>query len=485
MEILYRMNKFINNINNINKMEIIRLINDFDFKSEEELLEIFIASKIKILNRMICENRENEPNFINSFSDSYLDKIISVKSEKRIIDYPETTVNVEGIIPKIISNGENGEICVIQFLLEDGSILFENAELIKEVKPQILVGDESLLEIDKPSISNSFNQIPISHNFFDQNMENTINKIEQESCSIIKSFNLQNDSFSENSNKNLEKNNCLRYDVVEEMLKNVSKEDENKTSNLKLTKLDNPSIANEEKLSRSYLTSSESKKLLKINGDLFLDFKIVTSPDCTNSPLKNNSKTAAVVVSEDLSSISMIVDDSKGSLIKIVKENKDLKHKVEMFSLLSSKKLDKLKVSNLSSKNFNQLVTEIKKSQTKLINNLKRLKVKRLIFLLPKDFNSKKKRKNFSPLDYYLATLFIDLNKKISKGSTSLKQIIGVDKNSKNNYSRFVDFKNSLFPNLFYYSEQKMSKKDGDKLGDINQALNLFRFFDPSITYSK
>ena len=117
MEILYRMNKFINNINNINKMEIIRLINDFDFKSEEELLEIFIASKIKILNRMICENRENEPNFINSFSDSYLDKIISVKSEKRIIDYPETTVNVEGIIPKIISNGENGEICVIQFLL--------------------------------------------------------------------------------------------------------------------------------------------------------------------------------------------------------------------------------------------------------------------------------------------------------------------------------------------------------------------------------
>lgn len=461
-------------INNINKMEVAKLIDQFNSKTETELLEIYIASKIKILNNMINDRKLNDDLSINDFSNFYLDKIISIKIENNVIEYPKTFVNVEGINPKVISTGENGEVCVVQFLLDNNIVLFENAKLIKDVKPEIVICDNSSNEIDENvNIDDCLLSLP------------KVDKVKSE---------IDNNSF-ENSNSNFDKidsiesfeNNSEKNEIKDVKFDVFNFEDNliNKSFSNFLHHNPTSITLNEKHLRRSYLPFGESKNLLKIEGDLFLDFKVITSPDCETAPLKNSSKTASIVIAEDLGSISIVVDGENGSLDKIVKENKDLKRKVEMFALLSSKKIDKLKVSNLSSKNLNQLVTEIKKSQTKLINHLKRLNVKRLIILVPKDFNSKKKRKNFSIIDYYLATLFIDLNKKISKGSgsTKIKQLIGIDKNSKNNYSRFVDFKNSLFPNLFYYSEQKMSKKDGDKLGDMNQALNLFRFYDASLSY--
>lgn len=490
-----------------------------------ELTSEFIRSKLKLRKQLLWIERFCE----NSGLDSSFDEKIVISINDLKIPVTRTESFVPGIKKeKIISEGEEGVVRSVEIILDDKMIL-QDLDVLKEpklevvLKPKIQESDikttpkvQDMIDIGQPVVLN-----PIPEDILLMlEKEGVIEKVKKDSETVKVALNYSN-TFVEKEDESIsevkkEDNNITEIQKVEiensiiqsevdpviNTDNNVDKQLNEKTetneviktvenseleqgtvvevkSDTKSVKEDNASkkpfektILNESDYKvvvRNGLPAYQSKELFGIEGEIFLDFYKAYPKKSEAQPLlvtEPSAKTASIIPSSSEGKVYFLIEDCDEPQFV---ESKELKRIQELTKLVSPNPKEEPRIEKVpkgrkqsSSKEVNALVTSLLE---KLINN----GVKRLILEGPNDLAAGSDKKDTFN-DFIIRRIIRDVKNK------GLKLEVLLANPNKLNYSNKVDFEDSYYPNLFYFSRQDARFKSTIP----NHLKNLIRLFDPS-----
>lgn len=216
------------------------------------------------------------------------------------------------------------------------------------------------------------------------------------------------------------------------------------------------------------LPAFESKELFDIQGEIFLDFYKAHPKNTATKviTIKPDAKTASVVpLSNEGKVLFLVEDENKPRII----ESKEIKRIQEMTQLVSGKPKEEPRIQSVPKGKKQQSSKEVTSLVNKLISQLKELKIKRIIIEGPNSLASGSDKK-----DTFNDFIIRRIVKEIKNQDLEIEILLA--NNNKLNFANRVDFEDSLYPNLFYFSKQNARFKSNPE----NHLKNLIRLFDPS-----
>lgn len=458
-----------------------------------KLISDFVESKVKLKRELILLNDKISSN-----------EKISTIDEKILVNVSQVEIPLERketIVPgikteKIVSEGASGLIRSIEVSLED-EVLASEFNVVKEPKLEVVLIPETTKELsveeslivqmmavgqpvvlqatpdyaplpkslevkaDNPD-SNPDNNKPsetvkvglhYSSTFKDKNNSGSETKTEEVDLTKVEDFKLDSNSIEiETEQKDGEKS-----EKKEEKSKSV----EQKPLPIEILKEQGNKV-------RIGLPAFESKELFDIQGEIFLDFYKAHPKNTATKviTIKPGAKTASVVpLSNEGKVLFLVEDENKPRII----ESKEIKRIQEMTRLVSGKTKEEPRIQSVPKGKKQQSSKEVTSLVNKLISQLKELKIKRIIIEGPNSLASGSDKK-----DTFNDFIIRRIVKEIKNQDLEIEILLA--NNNKLNFANRVDFEDSLYPNLFYFSRQNARFKSDPE----NHLKNLIRLFDPS-----
>lgn len=489
-----------------------------------ELTSEFIQSKLKLRKQLLWIERFCENSGLSSSFDEKI--VISINDLK--IPVTRTESFVPGIKKeKIISEGEEGIVRSVEIILDDKMIL-QDLDVLKEPKLEVVlkpkiqenviqttpkvqemidigqpvvlkpIPEDILLMMEKEGVITKVKKdsetvkvaLNYSNTFFEKEDE-SISEVKKEDneVPVIQKVEIKNSIIQSevdpviNTDKDLDKK-LNEETETNKVIKTVENSDLEQgkvvevKSDPKSVKEDNASkkpfektILNESDYKvvvRNGLPAYQSKELFCIEGEIFLDFykAYPKKNEAQSLVIKPSAKTASIIPNSSEGKVYFLIEDCDEPQFI---ESKELKRIQELTKLVSPNSKEEPRIEKvpkgrkqLSSKEVNSLVTSLLE---KLINS----GVQRLILEGPNDLAvGSNKKDTFN--DFIIRRIIREVKNK------GLKLEVLLANPNKLNYSNKVDFEDSYYPNLFYFSRQDARFKSTIP----NHLKNLIRLFDPS-----
>ena len=461
------------------KRDLIKVISDF------------VEAKIKLKRGLILLSDK----IGNNEKISTIDEKILVNVSQVEIPLERKETIVSGIkTEKIVSEGASGLIRSIEVSLED-EVLASEFNVLKEPKLEVVFIPETtkelgveesliaqMMAVGQPVVlqatpdyaplpkslevkannpdPNPENNKPsetvkvglhYSSTFKDENNSET--KTEEVDLTKVEEF----DSDSNSIEIETEQKDGEKYEKKEEKSKNV----EQKPLPIEILKEQGSKV-------RIGLPAFESKELFDIQGEIFLDFYKAHPKNTATKviTIKPGAKTASVVpLSNEGKVLFLVEDEDKPRII----ESKEIKRIQEMTRLVSGKTKEEPRIQSVPKGKKQQSSKEVTSLVNKLISQLKELKIKRIIIEGPNSLASGSDKK-----DTFNDFIIRRIVKEIKNQDLEIEILLA--NNNKLNFANRVDFEDSLYPNLFYFSKQNARFKSDPE----NHLKNLIRLFDPS-----
>lgn len=491
--------------------------------TKDKLIELtteFIQSRLKLKKQLLwierfCEN--------SGLSYSFDEKIaISINDLK--IPVTRTESFVPGIKKeKVLSEGEEGIVRSVEIVLDDKMIL-QDLDVLKEPKLEVVLKPEikensiqttpkvqDMIDIGQPVVlkpipedillmmGKEFSkkdsetvkvQLNYSNTFFEK--ENKITselKKEDDEVSVIQKvdtpnpidqsevwdvINTNNDSDNEvdeeiKTNKTIEteENSCSNQEEVVEV-ESVTKLSKENSISKKESEINPLKESDYKVVVRNGFPAYQSKELFGIEGEIFLDFykAYPKKSEAQSLVIKPSEKTASIIPNSSEGKVYFLIEDCDEPQFV---ESKELKRIQELTKLVSPNTKEEPRIEKvpkgrkqLSSKEVNSMVNSLLE---KLINS----GVKRLILEGPNNLaTGSDKKDTFN--DFIIRRIIREVKNR------GLKLEVLLANRNKLNYTNKVDFEDSYYPNLFYFSRQDARFKSTIP----NHLKNLIRLFDPS-----
>lgn len=496
-------------------------------ETKDRLIELtteFIQSRLKLKKQLLWIERFCENSGLNSSFDEKIE--ISINDLK--IPVTRTESFVPGIKKeKIISEGDEGIVRSVEILLDDKMIL-QDLDVLKEPKLEVVlkpkiqenviqttpkvqemidigqpvvlkpIPEDILLMMEKEGVITKVKKdsetvkvaLNYSNTFFEKEDE-SISEVKKEDneVPVIQKVEIKDSIIQSevdpviNTDKDLDKK-LNEETETNKVIKTVENSDLEQgkvvevKSDPKSVKEDNASkkpfektILNESDYKvvvRNGLPAYQSKELFGIEGEIFLDFykAYPKKNEAQSLVIKPSAKTASIIPNSSEGKVYFLIEDCDEPQFI---ESKELKRIQELTKLVSPNSKEEPRIEKvpkgrkqLSSKEVNSLVTSLLE---KLINS----GVQRLILEGPNNLASGSDKKDTFN-DFIIRRIILEVKNK------GLKLEVLLANPNKLNYSNKVDFEDSYYPNLFYFSRQDARFKSTIP----NHLKNLIRLFDPS-----
>lgn len=491
--------------------------------TKDKLIELtteFIQSRLKLKKQLLWIERFCE----NSGLSSSFDEKIAISINDLKIPVTRTESFVPGIKKeKVLSEGEEGIVRSVEIVLDDKMIL-QDLDVLKEPKLEVVLKPEikensiqitpkvqDMIDIGQPVVlkpipedillmmGKEFSkkdsetvkvQLNYSNTFFEK--ENKITsefKKEDNEVSVIQKvdtpnpidqsevgddINTNNDSDNEvdeeiKTNKAIEteENSCSNQEEVVEVESDTKLSKENSISK-KESEINPLKESDYKVVVRNGLPAYQSKELFGIEGEIFLDFykAYPKKSEAQSLVIKPSEKTASIIPNSSEGKVYFLIEDCDEPQFV---ESKELKRIQELTKLVSPNTKEEPRIEKvpkgrkqLSSKEVNSMVNSLLE---KLINS----GVKRLILEGPNNLaTGSDKKDTFN--DFIIRRIIREVKNR------GLKLEVLLANRNKLNYTNKVDFEDSYYPNLFYFSRQDARFKSTIP----NHLKNLIRLFDPS-----
>lgn len=491
--------------------------------TKDKLIELtteFIQSRLKLKKQLLWIERFCE----NSGISSSFDEKIAISINDLKIPVTRTESFVPGIKKeKVLSEGEEGIVRSVEIVLDDKMIL-QDLDVLKEPKLEVVLKPEikensiqttpkvkDMIDIGQPVVlkpipedillmmGKEFSkkdsetvkvQLNYSNTFFEK--ENKITselKKEDDEVSVIQKvdtpnpidqsevwdvINTNNDSDNEvdeeiKTNKTIEteENSCSNQEEVVEVESGTKLSKENSISK-KESEINPLKESDYKVVVRNGFPAYQSKELFGIEGEIFLDFykAYPKKSEAQSLVIKPSEKTASIIPNSSEGKVYFLIEDCDEPQFV---ESKELKRIQELTKLVSPNTKEEPRIEKvpkgrkqLSSKEVNSMVNSLLE---KLINS----GVKRLILEGPNNLaTGSDKKDTFN--DFIIRRIIREVKNR------GLKLEVLLANRNKLNYTNKVDFEDSYYPNLFYFSRQDARFKSTIP----NHLKNLIRLFDPS-----
>lgn len=493
------------------------------FDTKDKLIELtteFIQSRLKLKKQLLWIERFCE----NSGLSSSFDEKIAISINDLKIPVTRTESFVPGIKKeKVLSEGEEGIVRSVEIVLDDKMIL-QDLDVLKEPKLEVVLKPEikenfiqttpkvqDMIDIGQPVVlkpipedillmmGKEFSkkdsetvkvQLNYSNTFFEKENKitsefkkeddevsvilkvDTTNPIDQSEVGDV--INTNNDSDNEideeiKTNKAIEteENSCSNQEEVVEVESDTKLSKENSISK-KESEINPLKESDYKVVVRNGLPAYQSKELFGIEGEIFLDFykAYPKKSEAQSLVIKPSEKTASIIPNSSEGKVYFLIEDCDEPQFV---ESKELKRIQELTKLVSPNTKEEPRIEKvpkgrkqLSSKEVNSMVNSLLE---KLINS----GVKRLILEGPNNLaTGSDKKDTFN--DFIIRRIIREVKNR------GLKLEVLLANRNKLNYTNKVDFEDSYYPNLFYFSRQDARFKSTIP----NHLKNLIRLFDPS-----
>lgn len=491
--------------------------------TKDKLIELtteFIQSRLKLKKQLLWIERFCE----NSGISSSFDEKIAISINDLKIPVTRTESFVPGIKKeKVLSEGEEGIVRSVEIVLDDKMIL-KDLDVLKEPKLEVVIKPEikensiqttpkvkDMIDVGQPVVLKPIPedillmmgkeflkkdsetvkvQLNYSNTFFEK--ENKITselKKEDDEVSVIQKvdtpnpidqsevwdvINTNNDSDNEvdeeiKTNKTIEteENSCSNQEEVVEVESGTKLSKENSISK-KESEINPLKESDYKVVVRNGFPAYQSKELFGIEGEIFLDFykAYPKKSEAQSLVIKPSEKTASIIPNSSEGKVYFLIEDCDEPQFV---ESKELKRIQELTKLVSPNTKEEPLIEKvpkgrkqLSSKEVNSMVNSLLE---KLINS----GVKRLILEGPNNLaTGSDKKDTFN--DFIIRRIIREVKNR------GLKLEVLLANRNKLNYTNKVDFEDSYYPNLFYFSRQDARFKSTIP----NHLKNLIRLFDPS-----
>lgn len=489
-----------------------------------ELTSEFIQSKLKLRKQLLWIERFCENSGLSSSFDEKI--VISINDLKIPVTQAESFV--PGIKKeKIISEGEEGILRSVEIILDDKMIL-QDLDVLKEPKLEVVlkpkiqdtfiqttpkvqdmidigqpvvlkpIPEDILLMMEKEEVITKLKKdsetvrvaLNYSNTFVEKEDESISEaKKEDDKIAVIKKVEIENSIIQSEVDPVINTDNDLNKQINEEteaneVIESVENSDLEQgnvvkaKSDFQLSKEDSDSKKQFEKtilnesdykvVVRNGLPAYQSKELFGIEGEIFLDFykAYPKKSEAQSLVIKPSAKIASIIPNSSEGKVYFLIEDCDEPQFV---ESKELKRIQELTKLVSPNSKEEPKIEKvpkgrkqLSSKEVNSLVTSLLE---KLINS----GVQRLILEGSNNLASGSDKKDTFN-DFIIRRIIREVKNK------GLKLEVLLANPNKLNYSNKVDFEDSYYPNLFYFSRQDARFKSTIP----NHLKNLIRLFDPS-----
>lgn len=456
-----------------------------------KLISDFVESKVKLKRELILLNDKISSNEKISTIDEKI--LVNVSQVEIPLERKETIVT--GIKEeKIVSEGAKGLIRSIEISLDD-DVLASEFNVIKEPKLEVVLIPEAkkelsleesliaqMMAVGQPVVLQAtpdYEPLPKSLKVKVETPEsNSENNKPSETVKVglhySSTFKEEKDSETKTEEVDLTKvenfdpdSNSIEIETEQkDGEKPEKKEEKSKSVEQKLLPIE--ILKEQGNKVRIGLPAFESKELFDIQGEIFLDFYKAHPKNTATKviTIKPDAKTASVVsLSNEGKVLFLVEDENKPRVI----ESKEIKRIQEMTRLVSGKPKEEPRIQSVPKGKKQQSSKEVTSLVNKLISQLKELKIKRIIIEGPNSLASGSDKK-----DTFNDFIIRRIVKEIKNQDLEIEILLA--NNNKLNFANRVDFEDSLYPNLFYFSRQNARFKSDPE----NHLKNLIRLFDPS-----
>lgn len=461
-----------------------------------KLISDFVESKVKLKRELILLNDKISSN-----------EKISTIDEKILVNVSQVEIPLERketIVPgikeeKIVSEGAKGLIRSIEVSLED-EVLASEFNVVKEPKLEVVLIPETTKELSveeslivqmmavgqpvvlqaTPDYAPLPKSLEVKADNPDSNPENNKpSETVKVGLHYSSTFKDENNSETKTEEVDLTKVDLTKVEDFKSDSNNLETETEQKDGEKSEKKEEKSKSFEQKPLPIEILKEQgnkvrigspafESKELFDIQGEIFLDF-YKAHPKNTSTKvitIKPGAKTASVVpLSNEGKVLFLVEDENKPRII----ESKEIKRIQEMTRLVSGKTKEEPRIQSVPKGKKQQSSKEVTSLVNKLISQLKELKIKRIIIEGPNSLASGSDKK-----DTFNDFIIRRIVKEIKNQDLEIEILLA--NNNKLNFANRVDFEDSLYPNLFYFSRQNARFKSDPE----NHLKNLIRLFDPS-----
>lgn len=456
-----------------------------------KLISDFVESKVKLKRELILLNDKISSNEKISTIDEKI--LVNVSQVEIPLERKETIVS--GIkAEKIVSEGASGLIRSIEVSLED-EVLASEFNVVKEPKLEVVLIPETTKELSveeslivqmmavgqpvvlqaTPDYATLPKSLEVKADNPDSNPENN-KPSETVKVGLHYSSTFKEEKDSETKTEEVELTKVEDFDPdsnsieieTEQTDGEKSEKKEEKSKSVEQKPLPIEILREQGNKVRIGLPAFESKELFDIQGEIFLDF-YKAHPKNTSTKvitIKPGAKTASVVPLSNEGKVLFLVEDENEPRVI---ESKEIKRIQEMTRLVSGKTKEEPRIQSVPKGKKQQSSKEVTSLVNKLISQLKELKIKRIIIEGPNSLASGSDKK-----DTFNDFIIRRIVKEIKNQDLEIEILLA--NNNKLNFANRVDFEDSLYPNLFYFSKQNARFKSNPE----NHLKNLIRLFDPS-----
>ena len=466
-------------------------LSDEEKRNLIKLISEFVESKVKLKRGLILLSDKIENN----------GKILAI-DEKILVNVSQVEIPLERketIVPgikeeKIVSEGASGLIRSIEVSIED-EVLASEFNVVKEPKLEVVLIPEKtkelsleesliaqMMAVGQPVVLQAtpdYAPLPKSLEVKSDNPDsNPENNKPSETVKVAlhysSTFKDENNSETKTEEVDLTKveefepdSNNIETEIEQKDGEKSGKEEE-KSKSIEQKPLPIEILKQQGNKDRMGLPAFESKELFDIQGEIFLDFYKAHPKNTATKviTIKPGAKTASVVpLSNEGKVLFLVEDENKPRII----ESKEIKRIQEMTRLVSGKPKEEPRIQSVPKGKKQQSSKEVTSLVNKLISQLKELKIKRIIIEGPNSLASGSDKK-----DTFNDFIIRRIVKEIKNQNLEIEILLA--NNNKLNFANRVDFEDSLYPNLFYFSRQNARFKSDPE----NHLKNLIRLFDPS-----
>lgn len=466
-------------------------LSDEEKRNLIKLISEFVESKVKLKRGLILLSDKIENN----------GKILAI-DEKILVNVSQVEIPLERketIVPgikeeKVVSEGASGLIRSIEVSIED-EVLASEFNVVKEPKLEVVLIPEKtkelsleesliaqMMAVGQPVVLQAtpdYAPLPKSLEVKSDNPDsNPENNKPSETVKVglhySSTFKDENNSETKTEEVDLTKveefepdSNNIETEIEQKDGEKSGKEEE-KSKSIEQKPLPIEILKQQGNKDRMGLPAFESKELFDIQGEIFLDFYKAHPKNTATKviTIKPGAKTASVVpLSNEGKVLFLVEDENKPRII----ESKEIKRIQEMTRLVSGKPKEEPRIQSVPKGKKQQSSKEVTSLVNKLISQLKELKIKRIIIEGPNSLASGSDKK-----DTFNDFIIRRIVKEIKNQNLEIEILLA--NNNKLNFANRVDFEDSLYPNLFYFSRQNARFKSDPE----NHLKNLIRLFDPS-----
>lgn len=466
-------------------------LSDEEKRNLIKLISEFVESKVKLKRGLILLSDKIENN----------GKILAI-DEKILVNVSQVEIPLERketIVPgikeeKVVSEGASGLIRSIEVSIED-EVLASEFNVVKEPKLEVVLIPEKTKELSleesliaqmmavgqpvvlqaTPDYAPLSKSLEVKSDNPDSNPENNKpSETVKVGLHYSSTFKDENNSETKTEEVDLTKveefepdSNNIETEIEQKDGEKSGKEEE-KSKSIEQKPLPIEILKQQGNKDRMGLPAFESKELFDIQGEIFLDFYKAHPKNTATKviTIKPGAKTASVVpLSNEGKVLFLVEDENKPRII----ESKEIKRIQEMTRLVSGKPKEEPRIQSVPKGKKQQSSKEVTSLVNKLISQLKELKIKRIIIEGPNSLASGSDKK-----DTFNDFIIRRIVKEIKNQNLEIEILLA--NNNKLNFANRVDFEDSLYPNLFYFSRQNARFKSDPE----NHLKNLIRLFDPS-----